>query len=253
MVVGVTILDTLMYVAHHGLNVISVYKTAPTFKHMKEITVDGLSEPFDMAACPLNRCLYITDSENKCVWKVQAADGKATKWMENIFDPFTISVSSKGNVLMVRQPNTVAEYNVEGAVVEKCRVDYVPKIEDIQHAVENEQGNFVVIHGGQRDKVHAICEVSKDGGLLRSFGSDPGNGAQQLRNPRHVAVDDQDRVYVVDAFNDRVLQLDKRLQTVLKIPCSARSQPLRLAINDGQILIGRYGAVDVFSTSDTRR
>src|SRR6218665_1449593 len=253
MVVGVTILHKLMYVLHHSLNVISVYEITSHFKLKDEIKMDGLGEPCDMAACPLNGCLYITDSKNNCVWRLQASDAKITKWMANIYEPFTISVCSNGNVLMVQQPNTVVEYNVEGFIVEKCKVGYLPKIEDIQHAVENEQRHFIVSHGGVRDKVHAVCEVSKDGGLLRSYGSNPSDGAQQMRSPRHVAVDDQDRVYVVDASNDRVLQLDKKFHTVLRLPCTAGSQPLRLAINNGKILIGNHPAVDIFQTCDTRR
>ena len=47
--------------------------------------------------------------------------------------------------------------------------------------------------------------------MLKAFGSAPGEGVGQLKVPFRLSLDDEERIIVVDCFNNRVLLLSKQL------------------------------------------
>jgi len=49
------------------------------------------------------------------------------------------------------------------------------------------------------------------GHMLKAFGSAPGEGVGQLNVPRHLSLDDEERIIVADYLNHRVLLLNKQL------------------------------------------
>ena len=73
-------------------------------------------------------------------------------------------------------------------------------------------------HGDQDDPIHRVCKVSEDGRhIIDSHGGQPGSNICQLDLPFHLAVDDNELVFVVDVFNRRVTLLSPTLDYVRQI------------------------------------
>jgi NHL repeat len=63
-------------------------------------------------------------------------------------------------------------------------------------------------HGGINDDNSRIMKFAKDGRFIKAFGT-RGTGDGQLRSPHAIAIDSQDRVFVGDRMNSRVVIFDR--------------------------------------------
>jgi len=83
------------------------------------------------------------------------------------------------------------------------------------HAIQLTSGQFIVCHGAIGDAVHRVCTISADGQeIVRAHGGQRGSDTGQYDRPRHLAVDDDEFVFVVDADNRRVTLLSPTLDFV---------------------------------------
>ena len=79
-----------------------------------------------------------------------------------------------------------------------------------RHAVETSSGSFIICHGWKDDSLNRVCEMTKDGRIIRSYTCHPVEIEHgQLNTPLHVATDVEGHVYV--CFNYRVLILNSSL------------------------------------------
>ena len=73
-------------------------------------------------------------------------------------------------------------------------------------------------HGLLDDAVHRVCMISADGHhIVHSHGGQPGSRTEQYDVPAHLAVDNDELVFVVDVFNRRVTLLSPTLHCVRQI------------------------------------
>ena len=84
-----------------------------------------------------------------------------------------------------------------------------------QNAIQTRSGQFIVWHGGADDPVHRVCMISADGRhIIHSQGGHSGSDTGQYQVPFHLAVDDNELVFVADCVNRRVTLLSPTLEYV---------------------------------------
>lgn len=256
---GVTKLRRTIYVLGQWSKSIRVYDDTIPFTLQSEIHLDGVKRPCDLAASDKNECLYISDSLCKCIWKVDVSDKtigepdaqRATLWLDTISSPYTLSVSRDGHVITVSwgSPSSLHIFGPEANSI--CRVPLPTDVEYPLHAVESSSGNLVVSHMWLNSWTWTISEVSRDGKVVRRF--QPKDKKLLLNWPRHLALDPDDRVFVSDCENDRVIRIDSKLSScdvlltrgVAKI---ARPDRIHYDVGNGQLVVAHFeGQVNIFN------
>jgi len=119
------------------------------------------------------------------------------------------------------------------------------------HAVESPTATFIVAHRNTQMywQQYQVSEVNTEGQVLRQFSG-------SLGWPKHIAIDSQGHILVVDWGRRRVLLLDDQLALGRVIIDEHRlndeqQRPLRLCYlcyveQSGQLLVGLYDMVAVF-------
>jgi len=145
----------------------------------------------------------------------------------------------------------LTEYSGEGVKLreislQKCIVNPF-------HAVQLSSGQFVVCHGGRDDTIHRVCLVDASGFLLQSYGTEKGSAVDNLLNgPCRLAVDNNDFIFVVDAWNRRVLILNPNLSVVCDMIVTPEGIPRRLYLeaDSRRLFLGINQVDDVTKTHD---
>lgn len=250
---GVAVLQNQIYVIRHKINSVLVYPLVnPNNKMDPEIKeIAQMSDPRDIAACSTGNCLYITDAEKRFVYKMEI--GRNTRvWLEDIEKPFTISVNSKGHVLLPRHPNMIDIYESD-ALGHHSSIVLSDDIHDIQHAVEFKPDRFIVSYGERNDGEQEVMMVWKTGTALKKVVSVGSGDNLLLNHPRHVAVGDG-QVYVADERNNRVVVLNEDLEFLHAIAAAkVMVQPTRLCYNDGRLLVGQRKGIHLFMDEKSKR
>lgn len=211
-VTGVAVLCRRLYVVL--VDAIRVFEDRHPFRPITEIAVPGMSSLVDAASCRNYQCLYVTDRNKSCVWKL-TGQHQASAMIHGIANPFTVSVAPDCTLVTVRwgQPSQLEFYRPDAALLKVVRLD--PQVVLPYHAVQTLTGNIVVSHGGKDNRTHRVLEVSvATGQVIRRF---PLNGEgdsappRHLNCPQHLALDDEDRVFVADFYNGVVLYLRPEL------------------------------------------
>jgi len=105
------------------------------------------------------------------------------------------------------------------------------------HAIQTRSGQFIVCHGDVGDPVHRVCMMSDDGRhIVHSHGGEPGSDTGQYNGPRHLAVDDNECVFVADRYNRRVTLLTPTLEYVRQVVSrdQLKGWPERLCLDTEQ-------------------
>jgi len=128
--------------------------------------------------------------------------------------PFGLSVTPSANLLVAcHLPQKLVELSADsGQCVREIALQ--SDIKYSRHAVQLTTGQYVVCHGGSH--LHRVCIVDDDGRVNRSYGGQQsGSGVGQLKEPFHLAVDEDSQfVFVADSDNDRVVVLSPTLEFV---------------------------------------
>jgi hypothetical protein len=196
--------------------------------------------------------LYVADWVSGCVWKVKT-DHKVDKWLEGVGSVWSLSVTSEGHIVVLvrgggRGRGRVDIYDTDGVKLSSLQLP--PDIEAPWHVVQTVNKSFIVCHGGLIDtELHRVCEVNNEGVLVKSYGGSRGSELR-LNRPVYIALDSEERVFVADFNNHRVLLLDKQLniQRVLLTWSSDRPGRLFYDRETTQLIVGLYsGQVEIFS------
>lgn len=217
-VLGVAKLKETLYVLCRSLSSISIH-VANDFdpeRSRKQAPLTEVSSPIDMVASELNNCLYISDRGNKCIWKL-TPDLRLTRWMSRIYQPMTMSISTQGHVIMVRNTNppVLDVYGSRGELFDQYRIPLV--LQSPKHVVETSNGDFVVLHkfrdfeGGRRMS-WGVSRMNTDGKVTCRF--IPSDVSQMLYRPRRLSIDEDDRVFVVDPGTARLTILGSNLNWI---------------------------------------
>lgn len=247
-VCGVTTLPDKIFVLRQNPTEVLVFESQEYSKHSKRIALSEISNPVDIVAGRQAACLYITDATSLSVWKVSTDDGRAVQWLQNIGNPYTLSLTPKGEVVMVRrgQPSTLEVHSPDGKNI--LNIKLPPKISLPNHAVETSTATFLVSNGKEYVKDTGIFEIDKGGNTISylDFGyanivylSDEVNGFLeqlckdiQLGYPRYLALGKADQLYATDFQNGGVVVFDSQLCLEQVVGREDVKQTLRLCCGD---------------------
>ena len=186
-----------------------------TYCLQRRLTAPNVSGFTDMTSCEHNGCVYIGDHIVQCVHRLDV-QGAVTRWTVNDV-PLGLSVNAAHNVLVtcyvVRQ---IKEYSSRGDLLRELVLP--DDVINPWHAIQTRSGQFIVCHGQFGDPVHRVCLMSDDARhIVHSHGGQPGSDTGQYAVPRHLAVDDNEFVFVADVFNRRVTLLSPTLEYVRQV------------------------------------
>ena len=119
------------------------------------------------------------------------------------------------------------------------------------HAIQTSNGQFIVCHGRHDNPVHRVCMISADGRhIVHSHGGQLGSDTGHCNMPLHLAVDDNESVFVADRYNRRVTLLSPTLEYVRQVVSrdQLNNEPWNLCLDTRQRLLcvsGNEGEVNV--------
>jgi len=251
-VCGVTLLAGEIYLLRYKeRDQVEVYDVI-TYLLQRRLTVPNARHFTDMTSCEHNRCMYIGDYKVKCVHRLDV-QGAVTQWAVND-TPRGLSVNAAHNVLVTcPDVRKIKEFSSHGDLLRELTLpdDVIWPL----HAIQTRSGQFIVCHGRLGDPVHRVCMISADGRhIIHSHGGQRGSDTDQYDVPHHLAVDDNEFVFVADHYNRRVTLLSPTLEYVRQVVShdqlkdepwclylDTRQRLLYVADNEGE-LIG-YAAV----------
>jgi len=207
---GVTTLDDELFLLREQGQV-EVYDVI-TYLLLRCLTVPNFGVLDDMTSCKQYRCVYISDFGVKCIHRLDS-QGAATQWPVNDI-PHCISVNKAYQVLVVcRFVRKIKEFSTHGELLRELTLPH--DVTHPWHAIQLTSGQFVVCHGFNVDADYRVCTIRADGHeTVRAHGGQRGPGAGQYKLPVHLAVDDNEFVFVADCENRRVTLLSPTLDFV---------------------------------------
>jgi hypothetical protein len=139
-------------------------------------------------------------------------------------------------------------YDTDG--VKLASLHLPPDIRAPWHVVQTVNKSFIVCHGYSDTDLHRVCEVYNEGVIVNAYGGSRGSELR-LGRPQYIALDSEERVFVADSDNNRVLLSDKQLniQRVL-LTWSRHCRPCRLFYDPEttQLIVGlESGQVELYS------
>jgi len=209
---GVTLLAGEIYlVRRKPRDQVEVYDVT-TYRLQRRLTGPYAGEFIDITSCEHNRCVYMGHHIADCVYRLDV-QGAVTQWAVND-EPAGLSVNAAHNVLVTcHVVRKIKEFSSHGHLLRELTLP-----DDVirpRHAIQTRSGQFIVCHGGAADPVHRVCVISADGRhIVHSHGGQPGSDTDQYNWPAHLAVDDNESVFVADCGNRRVTLLSPTLQYV---------------------------------------
>ena len=179
------------------------------------LTVPNARGFIDMTSCEHLLCLYISDLVAECIHRLDL-QGNAQQWPVND-RPTYISMNAHHNLIVTcRVVSKIKEFSPYGELVRD--VILPGDVINPWHAIQLTSGQFIVCQGGVDDPVHRVCKISSDGRhIVHSHGGQPGSDTGQYNGPGHLAVDDNEFVFVADVNNGRVTLLSPTLEYVRQV------------------------------------
>ena len=184
-----------------------------TYRLRRCLTVPNIRGCNDMTSCEHYQCVYISDHVVECIHRLDSQGKAATQWP--IDDrPSGLSVNTAHYLLVTcDEVRKIKEFTTTGDLLREITLP-----DDIikpWHAIQLTSGQFIVCHGSRDDAVHRVCMISADGRqIVHSHGGQPGSDNDQYNVPRHLAVDANHFVFVVDVINRRVKLLSPKLHYI---------------------------------------
>jgi len=210
-VLGVTSLGEEIYLLRPkgGRDQVEVYDVI-SYRLLRCLTVPNSRGFNDMTSCKHFLCLYIAYPDVECIHRLDL-QGNHTQWPVND-RPTSLSVNVDHNLIVTcRRVHKIKEFSPCGDLL--CDVTLPDDVNNPRHTIQLSNGEFIVCHGNPDDQIHRVCKVSEDGGhIINSHGGRPGSNIGQYNKPRHLAVDDNEFVFVVDIGNRRVTLLSPTLE-----------------------------------------
>jgi len=249
-VCGVTLLaDEIYLVRWKARDQVEVYDVT-TYRLQRCLTVPNARDFTDITSCEHNRCVYIGNHFAACVHRLDV-QGTVTQWDVND-SPRGLSVNAAHNVLVTcGWVSKIKEFRSHGDLLRELTLP-----DDViwpWHAIQTRSGQFIVSHGRLGNPVHRVCMISADGRhIIHSHGGQPGSHTDQYNEPRHLAVDDNEFVFVADSGNRRVTLFSPTLQYVRQVVSrdQLKGWPWRLYLDTRQRL--RYVAGNEYEEGEWR-
>jgi len=230
-VLGVTSLGEEIYLlSPKEVDQVEVYDVT-SYRLLRCLTVPNARGFSDMTSCANLLCLYISDPSVKCIHRLDL-HGNAERWPASDA-PTGLSVNANHNLIVTCcEVRKIKEFSPRGKLLRD--VILPDDVTFPQHAIKLTSGQFIVCHGDLFDRVHRVCKISSDGRhVVQSHGGHRGSDTGQYDVPHHLAVDDNEFVFVVDCRNRRVKLLSPTLEYVRQVVSRDQLKwwPIRLCID----------------------
>jgi len=236
---GVTLLAGELYLLRSkGRDQVKVYDVI-SYRLLRCLTVPDICSDtvVDMISCEHYRCVYIGDDDGECVHRLDA-QGAFTRWAVND-EPSGLSVNMAHNVIVAcLVVHKIKEFSSHGDLLRELTLP--DDVINPWHAIQTRSGQFIVCHGDTDDPVHRVCMMSADGrDIVHSHGGQKGSDAGQYYVPVHLAVDDNEFVFVADTNNRQVTLLSPTLQYVREVVSRDQLKwlPVRLCLDTERRLL----------------
>ena len=213
-VAAIAVLNDQLYVTREGVAQVSVYNRT-SFRLQISLSPSELGTGlYGLAACAVNKSLYISDFHNSCVHRVELAICDANRLMkwQVAGNPSGLSVNSALNVLVTCGSKHVQEYTPSGSIVRE-----ISQNNHLWQAVEL-NGNVLAVTCSNGSEHHGLVTVSTGGEVMRRYGNKSGSGVGQMKNARGLAVTENGYILVADEDNHRILVVDPSLTEARQLP-----------------------------------
>jgi len=215
-VVGVTSLGKEIYLLRvkECVDAVEVYDVI-SYRKLRRLTVPYAHSFTDMTSCKRFLCLYICDPSDQCIHRLDI-QGSHTKWPVND-TPYCLSVSACHSLIVTcRRVRKLKEFSPRGELLRDFTLPH--DVVSPRHTIQLTSGQFIVCHGDRGHPIHRVCKVSKDGGrIIDSHGGQQGSDIGHCDGPSHLAVDDNEFVFVVDVNNRQVTLLSPALDYIRQV------------------------------------
>jgi len=218
-VVGVTSLANMIYVLRSKeCGQIEVYDII-TYRFQCCLSLPNARLFADMTSCEHFLCVYIADHGADCVHRLDVGlglQGSITQWVVSD-KPSGLSVNTAHNVIVTfSSVRKIKEFSSHGEVIRKFA--FPDNVINPWHAIQLTNSQFIVCHNNHDDSIHKVCMISADGRhIVHSHGGQRGSETGQYSEPRHLAVDNHEFVFVADLNNRRVTLLSPTLNYVRQV------------------------------------
>lgn len=255
-VCGVAYLDddvSKIYVICGNWNTIGVFHAAPPYEELRGISMNGLREPTDIAACADNKLLYVSDHAEGCVWQVTTGgkvDKRLPTWApikRKASSVYPVSLSVGFGRLVVVEIGKILVYDLHDDEVDE--IDF-PDSVALHHAMETDRRSYVVALSDKSANIPyaAVREMYRDerGQWLpgRECNLQSSVTSPTYNLPMYMARDTSGFFYVAIRGSRKVLVLDKELNIIQSVRLNVRSMPNRLCFlvqRQKQLLVADAG------------
>jgi len=241
-VTAVTSLDDDVFVVRDNSQQVEVYD-AVTFALQRHIIVHGLgSYTPGMTACARNKCLYLSNYDNRSVHRVELSGSNAVKKWSVTGGPRGLSVNIAHNLVVAcHEANKLQEYTTHGSLVREICLQAGMKFP--WHAIQLSTGDYVV---SQWKSPGVVSVVGVDGQVVHSYGPSQTSDVGQMKHPTNLAVTKNDDILVSDGDNNRILSINRSTDCVQELTLSVdggiqRPRGLCLDESRGRLYVGEYG------------
>lgn len=208
-IAGVAMLEDLIYVVSDKSSVVETFDLE-TLVFKSSYYLAELANPWDLASCKLNKCLYIMDSSSsvnkssKYILRVDSDLQALTKWSTIIEEHGNLSVTSDGNVILTLSDwSKLFIYNPDG--IRKNVVTLWVDTIHPTHAIKISNDHFLISYGSNKDDIRRICQINENGDLVIA-------SIESMRTSSYLAVDEAGQVFVTDQGNSRVCAFNSDLE-----------------------------------------
>lgn len=212
----VTSMNDEIFATSRNANGINVYD-ANTQAWLQFLPVSDLADVQGIAACPVNRCLYVTDSSDSYVYKISRDDSTMYVRSSTALYPAGVSVDLTNSVVLV--------CCVEG-VIHQFDLDLeLQGVVNFQNVDFDSPWHIVVDRSatGGDDSREPLYFISNDNQLqlasrsreLYRYGNKtPGADDGELNSPFEMQQLANGNILVADSGNSRVILLDRTLKFI---------------------------------------
>jgi len=216
-------LDGNIYTIRGQFQTITVFR-AKDYYLVKEIKDERFGRLLDIVACISLRILYTL--EQACVWQIDE-NGNVSEYVSLIhLHVTTPTLSVRGTQLLVTSSNGIRKYTrgIWGPTPADIRLPVGLSGAKLWHAQEVHDG-YVTAYV-ERGTLHRVSKFREGGIFLERgrqveyfvYGTQQGEGTDQLSNPVYLAVEPKHgHIFVADHDNQRVVLLDSKFHRFLII------------------------------------
>src|SRR5688572_8609749 len=126
---------------------ICIFEDRNPFQVYKNVQLREISDFQHVVSSDKFKCLYISEWQKKCIWKLNADDCRVSQWLPIVSGPITLSVSNDGHLLLLRDDGQMTKLEIYGSDAKIIRsISVSSDITSPVHVIQESNGQFIIIH-----------------------------------------------------------------------------------------------------------